>query len=81
LSEERRQELSKVAARCAEEAKIAIRNVRRDAIDSVKQMEKKHEVGEDEMRKLLDEIQNVTDEYSEQIKVCLTKKQNDVMNI
>ncbi len=81
LSDERRQELSKLASKYSEDAKVAIRNVRRDAMDFTKQMEKNNEIGEDEMHKLSNNIQDMTNEYSKQIETILAKKQTDITSI
>lgn len=81
LSDERRQELSKIASKYAEDAKIATRNIRRDAMDFIKQLEKSNEIGEDEMHKLSDNIQDMTNEYSKQIEAHLEKKQIDITSI
>src|SRR5208282_1938351 len=61
LSEERRQELSKVAHKYTEQARIAVRNVRRDGMEHLKRQEKDHNISEDEHRKKSDEIQKLTD--------------------
>lgn len=81
LSDERRQELSKIAAKYAEDAKVALRNVRRDAMDLIKQMEKNNEIGEDEMHKLSDSVQEMTNEYSKNVETLLGKKQADITSI
>lgn len=81
LSDERRQELSKLAAKYAEDSKVAIRNIRRDAMDFIKQMEKNGEISEDEMRKLSDSVQDLTNEYSKKIDTTLTTKQKDISQI
>ncbi|MDR0552525.1 MAG: ribosome recycling factor [Holosporales bacterium] len=81
LSEERRQELSKLAARYSEDSKVALRNVRREAMDFVKNLEKDGEIGEDEMHKLIDNIQDVTNEYTKLVDVHLANKQKDIMSI
>lgn len=81
LSDERRQELSKLAAKYAEDSKVAIRNIRRDAMDSVKQMEKNSEIGEDEMKRLSDDIQNLTNEFTKKIETLLEAKQKDITQI
>src|SRR5471030_2803194 len=61
LNEERRRELVKLAHKYAEAARIAVRNVRRDGMDTLKKLEKDHKIGEDEHRKLSDELQKLTD--------------------
>ena len=67
LTEERRKELAKVVKKEAEEAKVAIRNVRRDANDDLKKLEKNGEITEDDLRGYSDDIQKVTDEYISKI--------------
>lgn len=81
LSEERRKELSKLAAKYSEESKIAIRNIRRDAMEFLKQLEKNGEISEDEQRKLSNSVQDMTDQFSKQIENLLAQKQKDIMQI
>jgi ribosome recycling factor len=81
LSDERRQELSKLAGKYAEDAKVAIRNIRRDAMDFVKSLEKNDEIGEDEMKKLSDCVQDLTNKFSKKIDVTLQAKQRDITQI
>lgn len=81
LTEERRQELSKVAAKYAEEAKVAVRNVRRDALDSFKKSEKEGELTEDDLRRLTDETQKLTDQRIKTIEDLLEKKQKDIKTV
>ncbi|MDR0625417.1 MAG: ribosome recycling factor [Holosporales bacterium] len=81
LSEERRQELSKLAARCAEEAKVALRNTRREAIEQVKKQEKAKEITEDDLHRISDAIQKVTDKYVENVDDLLKTKQADIMSL
>lgn len=63
LTEERRKELAKLAGQYAEKAKIAIRNVRRDGMEALKEDEKKREISEDERKRAEDEVQKLTDKY------------------
>lgn len=63
LNEERRIELTKVAGKYAESARVAVRNVRRDGMDAIKKMEKDGEIGEDDLKRLSDEVQKLTDTY------------------
>ncbi|MGD9665470.1 MAG: ribosome recycling factor, partial [Novosphingobium sp.] len=63
LTEERRKELAKLAGQYAEKARIAIRNVRRDGMESLKTDEKKKEISEDERKRMEDEVQKLTDQY------------------
>jgi ribosome recycling factor len=81
LSDERRQELSKLASKYAEESKISVRNVRRDAMDFIKNLEKNNDIGEDEMHKLSDSIQDLTNDFSKQVDVKLLEKQKDITQI
>ncbi|MBF2046720.1 ribosome recycling factor [Leptolyngbya sp. NK1-12] len=81
LTSDRRKELVKTAAKLAEEGKVAIRNVRRDAIDSVRKQEKSGEVSEDESRDLQDNIQKLTDKYTQKVEQLLQEKEADIMTI
>lgn len=81
LSEERRKELVKVASKYAEQGRIAIRNIRRDAIDHVKKMEKDSDLSEDEARRHTEEIQDVTDEFVKKIDDTLTHKEKEIMQV
>lgn len=81
LTTDRRKELVKLAGKLAEEGKVAVRNIRRDAIDSVRKQEKNHEVSEDESRNLQDEIQKITDEYNAKIDELLAAKEKDITTV
>lgn len=81
LTEERRQELGKVAARYAEEARVAIRNVRRDAMESLKKGEKEGTLTEDDLHRLSDETQRITDQHIKDIDSVLEKKQKDILAV
>lgn len=81
LTEERRQELTKVAAKYAEEAKVAIRNIRRDAMDWLKKSEKDGDLTEDDLHRLGDETQKLTDNHIKNIDNILEKKQKDIMAV
>ncbi|WP_420329832.1 ribosome recycling factor [Spirulina subsalsa] len=81
LTSERRQELVKQAGKLAEEGKVAIRNIRRDAIDSVRKQEKSHDVSEDESRDLQEAIQKLTDKYTAKVDELLKVKEKDIMTI
>ena len=81
LTSERRKELVKVAAKYAEEGKVALRNIRRDAVDSVRKQEKASEVSEDESRDLQDNIQKLTDKYVNKIDGLLKEKETDIMTV
>jgi ribosome recycling factor len=81
LNEERRRELAKLAAKYAEAARIAVRNVRRDGMDLLKRLEKEHAIGEDIHRKLADELQKMTDENVHEIDHALQAKEAEIMHV
>ncbi|MGL5804800.1 MAG: ribosome recycling factor [Xenococcaceae cyanobacterium] len=81
LTSDRRQELVKLAAKLAEEGKVALRNIRRDAIDEIRRQEKAHEVSEDEARDLQDQVQKVTDQFSKKIDDLLAAKEKDITTV
>ena len=79
LSEERRQELIKLVKKFCEEGRIAIRNVRRDANDQIKKLEKNHEISEDERDRALEKVQELTDKHIEEIDQLLEKKEKEIL--
>lgn len=79
LNEERRLELAKLAGNYAEKAKIAIRNVRRDGMEALKEDEKKKEISEDERKRLEDEVQKLTDKYVEETDVAAAAKEKEIL--
>jgi ribosome recycling factor len=81
LTEERRKDLVKLVKKVAEEGKVAIRNIRRDANDAFKKAEKDKTVSEDESRKAQDKVQEITDEHIEKIEEMLKKKEQEVMEV
>jgi ribosome recycling factor len=81
LNEERRKELVKVVKKITEESRIAIRNIRREAIEEFKKMEKKSEITEDDLKKLEDDIQKLTDDSIEKINQILAQKENEIMEV
>lgn len=81
LSQERREEIVKIASRYSEQAKIAIRNIRRDAIENVRKLEKEGSISEDERFNNENEIQNLTDEYVNEVEKLFNSKQSDILNI
>lgn len=81
LTSDRRKELVKSVAKLAEEGKVSIRNIRRDAIDSVRKQEKSGEISEDEARDLQDSIQKLTDKYIGKVEQLLQEKEADIMTI
>lgn len=81
LTSDRRKELVKVAAKFAEEGKVSIRNIRRDAVESVRKQEKNSEISEDEARDLQDKIQKLTDKYIAKIEEVLADKEKDITTV
>ena len=81
LSEERRKELSKIAGKYAEQNKVAIRNIRRDAIDDVKKLKKDNTISEDEEKRAENDIQKLTDDAVKKIDELLTQKEKDIMQV
>ena len=81
LSEERRRELSKIAAKYAEGARIAIRNVRRDGMDSLKKMEKDGEISKDDRHIYEEEIQSLTDTHVSKVDEKLSTKEAEIMQV
>ena len=81
LNEERRKEIVKDIRKMAEETKVAVRSIRRDAIDEAKNMQKNSEISEDELKSAEDQVQKLTDKYVEEIDKILEKKEKEVMSI
>ncbi len=81
LTEERRNELVKVARKMGEEAKVAIRNVRRDANDEIKKLEKNGEIPEDTARRGQEEIQKLTDRFIKEVDQVVAAKEKEMMEI
>ncbi len=81
LTEERRKELVKQVHKYSEEGKIAVRNVRRDAVDKFKAMKKKSEITEDDLAEVEDDIQKLTDKYCKVIDESLAKKEKELLEI
>lgn len=81
LSEERRKELVKIAGKYAEQNKVAIRNIRRDALDDVKKLKKDNQISEDEEKRFENEIQKLTDESIKKIEEMLSAKEKDILQV
>ncbi|MGI6686619.1 MAG: ribosome recycling factor [Bacillota bacterium] len=81
LTEERRKELVKVVRKKAEEARVAVRNVRREVNDMVKELEKEREVSEDESKRGLDEVQKITDKFVKKIDDVMNTKEKEIMEV
>lgn len=81
LTEERRKQLVKVVRKKAEEARIAIRNIRRDSNEELKKLEKDKHLSEDDAKKSHDEIQKLTDSYISKVDEVLKHKENEIMEV
>ncbi|MCU0732864.1 MAG: ribosome recycling factor [Hyphomonas sp.] len=79
LTQERRKELAKLAGQYAEKAKIAIRNVRRDAMESLKADEKKKEISEDDRKRSEEQVQKLTDQYVKETDEAAAKKEQEIL--
>ena len=79
LTEERRKELAKLVGQYAEKAKIAVRNVRRDGMEHLKADEKKHQISEDERKRLETEVQKLTDDTIKEIDVAADAKEKEIL--
>lgn len=81
LTEERRKQLVKQVKAMAEDGRVALRNIRRDAVDKLKKLEKKKELSEDESKTLQSDIQKLTDKNVKEIDSLLKKKEADIMKV
>ena len=81
LNEERRRELTRVSARYAEQARVSVRNVRRDGIDVLKRREKETDITQDQQRKLQQEVQHLTDDYISRIDEALEQKDREILQV
>jgi len=81
LSSERRQELSKLAHKYAEQGRIAVRNVRRDGMETLKKMEKDGKISEDDHRRRSEEVQKATDEHIKKVDDALVQKEKEILQV
>jgi len=81
LTEERRKDLVKVVKKMAEDARISVRNIRRESLEKVKEREKKKEISEDEMKRWQDRVQKETDSYVKKIDEILKAKEQEIMEV
>ena len=81
VTEERRKELTKTVKKMGEDSKVAIRNLRREANDEMKKLEKNHEITEDELKKALDDIQKATDKTTKEIDDIIAAKDKEIMEV
>lgn len=81
LNEERRKELVKMAGKYAEEARVSVRNIRRDGMDEIKKQEKAKEISEDDARAESDDVQKLTDDFIKQVDELLKAKEADILKV
>ena len=81
LTEERRKELTKQVRHMGEDFKVAIRNIRRTAMDDFKALKKKSEITEDDQKDLETELQKTTDKYTEKVDTCVAAKEKELLNV
>tara|TARA_B100000586_G_scaffold261560_1_gene228950 strand:- start:186 stop:740 length:555 start_codon:yes stop_codon:yes gene_type:complete len=79
LTEERRKELIKVVYKIIEEGRVSVRNIRRDANDNLKKHEKEHDLSEDNLRRAMDNIQEMTDDHIKELNVLQDSKEKEIM--
>ena len=81
LNEERRRDLTKIASKGAEETKVAIRNIRRDAVDQIKKLKKNSEITEDDQTKAEKDLQKMTDNFIKEVDSIYAKKEKEIMEV
>lgn len=81
LTEERRKELSKLASKTGEQAKVALRNERREANDKIKKLEKDGELTEDDAKKATEEVQKIIDKYTKTVDEMVAKKEKEILEV
>ena len=81
LNEERRRELTRVTAKYAEQARVSVRNIRRDGVDMLRRREKEAEISQDQLRKLQQEVQHLTDDYVKRIDEALAQKDREILQV
>ena len=80
LTEERRKELIKVVYKIIEEGRVSVRNIRRDANDNLKKHEKEHDLSEDNLRRAMDNIQEMTDDHIKELNALQDSKEKEIMD-
>lgn len=80
LTEERRKELVRIVRRMTEEGRVAIRNIRRDANEKLKSLEKQKQISEDDLKKATDLVQKLTDKYIKEIEMALASKEKEILD-
>ena len=81
LSEERRKELAKIASKYSEDCKVSVRNIRREAMEKIKALEKEKEISKDESFKFSDQVQEITNKLIEKIDMLFSEKEKDILRV
>ncbi|MGC2200893.1 MAG: ribosome recycling factor [Stellaceae bacterium] len=81
LNEERRRELTRVTAKYAEQARVSVRNIRRDGVEVLRRREKDSEISQDQQRKLQQDVQHLTDDYIKRIDEALAQKDREILQV
>ena len=81
LNEERRKELTKISGKYAEQTRVAVRNVRRDGMDTIKRLEKDSDISQDEQKSYSEQIQKITDEVIKEVDVLTETKEKEIMQV
>ena len=81
LNEDRRRELTRVAAKYAEQARVSVRNVRRDGVEALRKLEKDGDISQDEQRKLQNDVQHMTDDHIKRIDETLAQKDKEILQV
>jgi ribosome recycling factor len=81
LTEDRRRELTKIASKYSESARVAVRNIRRDGMEHLKKLEKEHQISEDEHKTQADKVQKATDSYIKEIDDAFAAKEKEIMQV
>ncbi|MBV9016622.1 MAG: ribosome recycling factor [Alphaproteobacteria bacterium] len=81
LNEERRRELTRVAAKYAEQARVSVRNVRRDGVEALRKLEKDGDISQDQQRKLQSDVQHMTDDHIKRIDETLAQKDKEILQV
>lgn len=81
LTEDRRKDLTKIASKYSESARVAVRNIRRDGMEHLKKLEKEHQISEDEHKKLSDKVQQSTDSHIKEIDEAFAAKEKEIMQV
>ena len=81
LSEERRKEIVKIASKYSEDSKVVIRNIRREAMEKIKDLEKNKDISKDDSFKFSDDVQKITDNLVEKVELLFSDKEKDILRV